>query len=226
MNTWINKLSSRIKNDIVSGLRGYHNSTSLPLEQLEDEIITTRLLIIKEYQLKGLLPKNDLLISLNCIPLDCKSLEKCSCISTSNKIKHFELPQLVLDYGESSIAYIGSTDRQNPFNFYISAQEYNMYHKYKKRRTPKPYVYIDVTPNENGMLDCYVFNAPLLKFITVVAIIKDPRQLCNFSECVSVNDENISWLEEEIQKRIVEQKIKLYRQLQSPILPNTQTAEV
>jgi hypothetical protein len=37
-----------------------------------------------------------------------------------------------------------------------------MYHKYKKRRTPKPYVFIDVTPNENGMLDCFVFNAPLL----------------------------------------------------------------
>lgn len=226
MNTWINKLSSRIKNDIVSGLRGYHSATSIPLEQLEDEIITTRLLVIKEYQLKGILPKNDLLVSLNCIPIDCKNIEKCSCSDFGTPTKHFEIPQLVLDYGEGAIAYIGSVDKQHPFNYYISAQEYNMYHKYKKRRSPKPYVYIDVTPNENGMLDCYIFNVPLLQYISVTAIIKDPRQLCNLPECLQVNDENISWLEEEIQKRIVEQKIRLYRQLQVPVLPNTQSPEV
>lgn len=226
MNTWINKLSSRIYNDLVSGLRGYHNSTSLPLEQIEDEIITTRLLIIKEYQLKGILPKGDLFTAINCIPIDCKNLEKCSCISQGTVTQHFEIPQIVLDYGEGAIGYIGTIDKNNSFNYYISTQEYNMYHKYKKRRHPKPYVYIDVTPNENGMLDCYIFNAPLLKFISVTAIIKDPRQLCVYKDCVHISDENISWIEEEIQKRIVDSKIKLYRQLQAPILPNTQTPNV
>lgn len=225
MNTWINKLSSRIYNDIVSGLRGYHSSTSLPLEQLEDEIITTRLLIIKEYQLKGILPKNDLLTSINCIPVDCKSLERCKCIN-STPTQHFELPQIVLDYGEGAISYIGTIDRSNPFNYYISTQEYNMYHKYKRRKSPKPFVYIDVTPNENGMLDCYIFNAPLLKYISVSAIIKDPRQLCSYGDCINISDENITWVEEEIQKRIVESKIRLYRQLQAPVLPNTQIPEV
>jgi hypothetical protein len=61
------------------------------------------------------------------------------------------------------------------------------------------------------MLDCYIFNAPLLKFISVTAIIKDPRQLCVYKDCVHISDENISWIEEEIQKRIVDSKIKLYR---------------
>lgn len=225
MNTWINKLSSRIQNDIVSGLRGYHSATNLPLEQLEDEIITTRLLVIKEYQLKGILPKNDLLTSINCIPLDCKTIEKCQCFNLGTPTLHFEIPQLVLDYGEGSIAYIGTIDKQTPFDFYISSTEYNMYHKYKRRKRQKPYVYIDITPNENGMLDGYVFNAPLLKYISIVAIIKDPRQLCNFTDCISTNDENISWIEEEIQKRIVEQKVRLYRQLAAPILPNTQTPD-
>jgi hypothetical protein len=50
-----------------------------------------------------------------------------------------------------------------------------MYHKYKRRRKQKPYVYIDITPNQEGMLDCYVFNAPLLKYISVVGMFKDPR---------------------------------------------------
>lgn len=226
MSEWISKLSSRIYNDITSGLRGYHNTTTMPLEQLEDEIITTRLLVIKEYQLKGILPKNDLLTSINCIPLDCKTIEKCNCCGLGTPELHFQIPQLILDYGEGSIAYIGTIDRQNPFNFYISTQEYNMYHKYKRRRKQKPYVYIDITPNQEGMLDCYVFNAPLLKYISVVGMFKDPRQFCNFKDCIDTSGNNISWLEEEIQKRIVEQKIRLYRQLQAPVLPNTQTPEV
>nr|DAR76568.1 MAG TPA: hypothetical protein [Caudoviricetes sp.] len=39
----IEKLASAIKNDLVSGLRGMHNTMSLSLEQLEDEIVEERL---------------------------------------------------------------------------------------------------------------------------------------------------------------------------------------
>ena len=35
--------------------------------------------ILKEYSLKGILPTRDLYISINCIPVDCKSLDKCRC---------------------------------------------------------------------------------------------------------------------------------------------------
>jgi len=74
---------------------------------------------------------------------------------------------------------------------------WNYYHKYKRRGRNKPFVYIDIAPNENGMLDCYIFNAPFLKTISITAVFKDPRQLCNF-ECESSNDENISWMTGEI----------------------------
>jgi len=71
--------------------------------------------------------------------------------------------------------YIGSVDRQNSFNFYLSPNYTNLYQQYKRRGKDKPYVYIDPAPNENNMLDGYIFNAPLLKTISVVAIFKDPR---------------------------------------------------
>ena len=35
-------------------------------------------MIIKEYALKGILPRNDLMLSINCIPVDCKDLQACS----------------------------------------------------------------------------------------------------------------------------------------------------
>jgi hypothetical protein len=43
--------------------------------------------------------------------LDCKNIEKCSCSEIGTPTKHFEIPQLILDYGEGAIAYIGSVDR-------------------------------------------------------------------------------------------------------------------
>ena len=120
-----NKLASAIFNDIYGGLRGYASNLSMSLEQLEDDIIDERLQIIKEYYLKGLVPKRDLLLSINCIELDCKSLDRCSCGRTSDcdeLVAHFELPQILGDFGAEAIDYIGSTDRQIPFIVYTSPQ--------------------------------------------------------------------------------------------------------
>ena len=33
---------------------------------------------------------------------------------------HFEIPQIVNDYGNKSIEYLGSSDKQYPFIFYTS----------------------------------------------------------------------------------------------------------
>ena len=77
----IYRLSSAIYNDIVVGLRGYHVNHSISLEQLEDDVVATRLAVIKEYSLKGILPIKDLLESINCISVDCKDLDRCKCNS-------------------------------------------------------------------------------------------------------------------------------------------------
>ena len=75
----VHKLASAIYNDIISGLSGITSTPSMSLDQLEDDIVDERLQIIKEYSLKNLIPRNDLMMSLNCIEVDCKSLDKCPC---------------------------------------------------------------------------------------------------------------------------------------------------
>lgn len=220
------KLASAIRNDVVSGLRGYHHNMSMSIEQLQDDIVDCRLQIIKEYTLKGIIPINDLILAINCIDVDCKDLERCSlCKGNSDcptPVAHFEIPQLILDFGFMPIVYLGTTDRMNPFICYTSPQAFN-YNKYRRRRKTKPYVYIDVAPNENGMLDCFIFNASLLKQISIVAVFKDPRQLEQYGCCQELSDDNFSFLNAEIKKRLTEQKIRYYRQLAAPILPNNQT---
>lgn len=222
----LEKLASAIRNDVISGLRGYHHNMSMSIEQLQDDIVDERLQVIKEYQLRGLVPLSDLLLAINCIDVDCKDLERCSlCKSNADcpkPIAHFEIPQLVMDYGITPISYIGTTDRMSPFTYYTSPYTFNYYRKYRRRGKNKPFVFIDVAPNENGMLDCFLFNAPLLKQVSVVGVFKDPRQLEQYGCCQDLSDDNFTFLNNEVKKRLTEKKIRYYRSLQAPINPNNQ----
>ncbi len=218
----IQKLASAIKNDIVGGLRGHYSNSSISEEQLCQDIVDERLQILKEYSLKGILPSKDLYISINCINVDCKNIERCRCSDIEGTpTLHFEIPQILNDYGNLSIDYIGSIDREIPFTYYTSTSAFRT-RKYRKRGKNKPTVWIDTTPNENGMYDCFVFNSPLLKTISISAIFKDLRQLENYSCCTELQDNNMSFIDNEIKRRVTEKKIRYYRQNASPNKPNDQ----
>lgn len=222
----IEKLASAIRNDVVAGLRGYHTNLSMSIEQLCQDIVDERLQILKEYSLKGILPVRDLYLSINCIPVDCKSIERCRCkeqdTHSDPPVAHFEIPQILGDYGDLAIDYLGSTDRQFPFVVYTSSTAFR-YHKYRKRGKTRPYVWIDTTPNKNGMYDCFVFNAPLLNQVSITAIFKDLRQLENYSCCVDMQDDNMSFVNDEIKRRVTQKKIQYYKSLALPNLPNDQS---
>lgn len=225
---YIEKLASQIRNDVVSGLRGYHQNLSMNMDQLADEIVACRLEILHQYFLKGQFPIKDLLISINCVDVDCKSLERCKCgkINDGDTITaHFEIPQLISYYGKQAIEYIGSTDRQNKFTIITSLSEFKN-KKYRKRISKKPYVWIDYSPNENGMLDCFLFNAPFLKQVSITAVFKDPRQLnqyrcCNLDE-LNGPDVNTSFVDQLVKDKLTKEKLYYYRQAQTPLKPNTQ----
>lgn len=234
--TSIRRLADMIVNDVVSGIRGYHQNPSMSVEQLEEEIVNTRLLIIKEYMLKGVLPVQDLLLALNCIPVDCKSLDKCCCNQStcgSDPVAHFEIPQLLFDYGlKKAVYYIGSVDKQVPFLVYNKPfNQLNSIQKYRKRGKDKPWVYIDPTPNDNGLLDCFIFNAPLIKEVSVIAIFKDPRQLesihCNCGDGTSADeatkiDTNLNFIDQQVKDKLTKDKLYYYRQMAAPLLDNDQ----
>ena len=218
----VHKLASSIYNDIVSGLAGITSTPTMSMEALEDDVVEERLQIIKEYSLKNLVPKKDLLYAINCIDLDCESLDKCCNSSNFSKPQlHFEIPQLVNDFGDSSIDFIGSTDKEISFKYYTTTSF--KYHNLKLRGKNKPYVYIQTTPNENNMYDGWIFNIPLLKRISVIGIFKDLRQLDNYG-CCQDDLNNITFIDTEIKKRLTEKKLRFYRQLLQPPQPNNQVA--
>lgn len=219
----VEKIVSAIYNDVVGGLAGYTSTPSISLDQLADDVIDERLQIIKEYSLKNLIPRKDLLMAINCIDVDCKSLDQCPCgTDITSPVMHFEVPQIVNDFGEDAIEFIGSIDKENQFKVYTSTAW--QYHKYLRRGNTKPFVFINPVPNQNNMYDAWIFNAPMMKKISVIAIFKDPRQLESYSCCLGIDLDNFTFLAAEIKKRLTEKKLRYYRQFLPPPLPNTQAA--
>ena len=225
---YIEKLASAIRNDIVAGLKGYHQNLSLNMEQLEDEIVNCRLAILEQQFLNGRLPLKDLMIAINCVDVDCESLERCKCnaISEGTITQHFQIPQVIYNFGKQAIDYIGSTDRRLKFQVITSLSELEN-KKYRRRGNNKPYVWIDFAPNSNGMLDCFLFNAPLLKQVSIVGLFKDPRQL-KYYQCCGDNgdltgpDDNMSYISELIKEKLTKDKLYYYRQVPPTPEPNNQ----
>lgn len=222
----IEKLASAIYNDIVSGLVGITSNPTISIDQLEDDVVDERLQVIKEYSLKGLIPLNDLLLSINCIPIDCLSLDKCPCNTPGNPSavpeQHFQIPQLYIDPMLESIQYLGATDKSEHYKVYFDPKQAK-FHKNRRRRCDKPYAFIDTTPNEDGMYDGWLFNAPFVKYISIMGIFKDPRDLKHFNCCdYDGMYDNKSFINNEVKKRLTEKKIRYYKQLYQEPMPNNQ----
>lgn len=216
----IGAIASAIYNDVVAGLAGYTSNPTISLKQLEDEVVEERCQVIKEMILQNILKKNEVLLSINCIPTDCKDASRCCHMDTGQTELHFQIPQLMADLGSEAIEYIGSTDREEEYKVYMDVSY--QFHKYKTHGKNKPFVYIEPTPNENGFYDGWLFNVPYAKYITIIGVFKDPRQLKDWDCCNSAQYLELGSISNEVKKRLTQKKLMYYRQNFSNPQPNNQ----
>lgn len=211
----LDKIAASIYNDISSGLAGFNANPTISILQLEDEVSEKRQVVIKELFAKDLLKLEDLAVSINCIEVDCENMVKCdSCDKsplTAKMQSHFEIPMLLTDVGEEAIIYIGSADGMYPFKVYFSLDATKA-NQYRRRRNLEPFVYVDRTPNSNQMCDCWIFNAPFIKQIKVIAVFKDLRQLSEFSCCRDFDYLDFGIISDEVKNRVKKDKFAFYRQ--------------
>lgn len=85
------------------------------------------------------------------------------------------------------------------------------------------YNFCDMNQQEDD--DLRVFNAPLIKTLSIIAVFKDPRQLEQFTCCNAEEVSNMNFLTNDIKRRITEKKVRWYRSLAAPNLPNDQVAK-
>ena len=217
----LSKIASAVWNDVEAGLSGMNANPNMSLEQLEDEVVETRESVIKEWYLKGILKPHDLMLAINCIPVDCQDPAQCCEFGSGKTELHFEIPALLNDLGSDAIEWIGTIDKEERYDVYYTHDAVK-YRAFKKRGADKPFVYIQKTPNKKGFYDGWIFNAPLVKQISIIAVFKDPRQIEEFNCCNRSDYLDLGSVSNEIKKRLTEQKLRYYRQ-GAQVLPNTQT---
>lgn len=209
-------------NHVYSGTSGLNSNLKISHEQLMDEVVAERNIILKEYLLKGIMNFQEMFSSINCVEVNCDYMSKCCQLPLGEKALHFEIPPIMYINGVNTIKFIGSIDRK--FKYIVYTDDSYRFHSYKKRGANKPYVYVDTAVNSNGNLDCYIFNAPMVKYISVVALFQDPRKLMEWDCCNENPDSYLDCgiLSDEIIRRLSEKYLRWYRQNQVPTLPNNQ----
>lgn len=212
----LNKIVSSIVNDISGGIAGLTANPTINYEQIEDTVVEKRITVIKELYHKNLLRNGDLAMSINCIPVECADPICCnnctdSTITSRRKELHFEIPLLIDDLGADAITYVGSLDHTTPYAIYYSIDNARQ-HKYRRRQSEAPYVYINRTPNKNNMHDCWVFNAPFIKHISVIGVFKDLRQLEQFSCCDTEIYSDFGVISDEVKSRVKKDMFTFYRE--------------
>lgn len=212
----ISDIASAVYNDVVAGLSGMTATPNISMEQLEDEVAEMRLAVLKEYYLKNLLKPSDYAKAINCVEVDCADPSKCCNFSSGKSVMHFEIPALLNDFGSDAIIYVGSIDRKYKYKVYTNPSMMK-FSKYKKRGSEKPYVYIEKIPNSNNMYDCWLFNAPYVKVLSVIGVFKDLRQLEAFNCCNSDEDYDLGAVSADVKDRLTKKKLQYYRQyIQQP----------
>ena len=218
----IEQISSAILNHVYSGTAGLNANIKLSIEQLNDEVVAERNIILREYLLKGVLNLQELFLAINCIEVNCDYMSKCCDLQVGEKALHFEIPPIIYLNGIDTVRFVGSIDRKEKYNVYTD--ESYRFHKYRKHHSESPYVYIDTAINQNGNMDGYIFNLPYVKYISVIALFQDPRKLLEW-DCCSENPEaylECGILSDEIIRRLTEKYMRWYKQLATPVTPNTQ----
>lgn len=215
-------ISAAVYNNVVSGLSGISSNPKISMEQLEDEVVAERNQILREYLLQGVINISELMNAINCVEVHCDSMSKCCDVNYGKQALHFEIPPVISITGSDTIDFIGSIDRQESYTVYTDSSY--KFHKYKRRKSETPYVYVDTTINSNGNFDCYIFNVPLVKMVSVVALFHDPRKLLEWSCC---SEDPNTYLEcgiisNEIIKRLTSKYLQWYKQAITPVTPNNQ----
>ena len=204
------RLASAIYNDLHAGLKGLTNEWTLSIEQLEDEIADLRMKMIHDRLVANIKEKHQFATTIKCIPVDCQPIGRCDCQGESlpdKAVPHFKMPVPFMVGACAIILYIGPTDMSEPYKVYTNYEHIRNL-KGRRSKLKTPYVYVNMSPDKDGKIDAYIFNAPYVQQVTVTAVFRNIKKYMD--EICCEYDDNSEILNSDISKAIVSGKTTLY----------------
>jgi len=229
------EMASACRNRIADGLDGNIADQAFSLEQLYAEIDLQRADFAHKYAITNKLNPKFLVQELPLQKLVCDNLTPgLDCTEDLLKdpdasIPRVEIPAISPLFGVNPVEYVGLNNMRESFKVYYHPDDIRT-HRVRIKTRHKPFIWVDLAPNENGKLDMWFFNmSPYnpLQFVKVRAIFEQPS---------FIDPTNPNFLNEEypapqhmqmaIIDALTEKWIRYYRQLQVPKMPNTQEDKV
>lgn len=222
----IKELGSAIRNHIFDGLKGEIPTTSYSREQLIQEAFLYRNRIIMEFSMKGKYDLTPFYQTIDSIPIEELDLSTHKVIKSGICRSYIRIPSLAPTYNSLSLEYLGPVSKEKSFKIYYNTK-FN-HHKYRMRTSLKPYTYVDMESDQDGMIDALLFNlndTKDLRYLTVRGVFANPLDIETFDCCTDVEDNEFPapfYVQEMIIEKLTQRYVSQYRQMNIPIFPNKQ----
>jgi hypothetical protein len=222
----LSQMASAIRNHVVDGLNGIA-STAFSTDQLRDEILQTTSSVLVEFAAQGLIDVSKLTQRIDGIRIECKDLSANCHVDSEIEAPHFTIPNLNRMVAEP-ITYLGAVDASISFRVYFDRDF--RFHKYRLATSRKPFAWISSTPNAVGLYDVYLFNMGKyngMQFISIDALLDNPYDILKTDYYAQFSASEF-YAPQAVQSKVIDvltQKyVNYYRQLNTPMKPNTQQA--
>lgn len=214
----LTELSSAIFNNVYDGLKAPQDF-SLSLEQIKMEVGNYRNKLIEKHrgnrQGSKRLNRDHFLQTIDGITITIKDLSRNPILPSFKKAFYFQLPTIAYTFDDQAVEYIGPMDKSKSWKVYTNTTFRS--HKYKPLTSNATFVYIDTSPNDKGLLDCFIFNAgeyASLKYLSTIAIFQQPEMVVSQMQ----GDDEAeypapSWMQDEIITSLTKRYLYYYRTL-------------
>lgn len=220
----LEEMASAIRNNIGNGLKEV-DDFAYSLQQIKEEIGNVRNQIILEDSKTGVLNPEYFAQRQDNLKLEMVRFPYGGHSSTYDVVPHVKIPKIAMTTDHSAIIYLGPPDFTLDIKRYYD-HSFNT-HSYSRVIGNRPYAFVDPAHDANGYNDVYIFGLTnaAMREVSIRAIFADPVAILE-ADGVFGEDEEFpapAAVQQLIIKRITEDYVRYYKQLNHPYQPNTNT---
>jgi len=222
-----NEMASTVENNVSDALSGAILNRAITVQQISAEIDLLREKLAYEQLKTGKIDLKYFMQSLNTLPLVCRDFVRdCGAIKSGDSVPSIRIPKLMATQDNTQIEYIGLANKQKRFITYFDIDDISN-HKFRLKTAHSPFVWVDLTPDDDNMIALYFFNLgkyATLKYVDVRAAFAKPTELKPLNPELDAQEYPApGYIQEMIITTLSERYIRYYRQLNVNTQPNTQT---
>ena len=222
----LDELASTIDNNVSDALSGAILNRAISQQQIEGDIDLLREKLAYDQIKTGKIDIKYFMQSLNTQPLICRDFVRdCGAVKSGEGVPSILIPKLMATQDNSQIEYIGLSDKSKRFITYYDIDDISN-HKFRLKTAHSPFVWIDLTADEDNMICVYFFNLgpyATLKRVDIRAAFARPSLLKPLDPSLSETEYAApGYIQSIILDTLTNRYIEYYRKLNIPNQPNNQ----